>query len=497
MKLPYSQDIERTFLATLIKYPEIIPDYLEHLTDDLFHNPVHKTIAAATRFQFNLKKTVDVVILADHISNIGLKHQDDLDLPDYIKNISIRNSVTPDKAEIYFKECFKYKIARSSIESCRQTELLINKAINGSIADVIQATERGLTKAITASIEDEYKPIDIYEGMDSFLEDLGQDGKSDGILTPFKTWNRWWGPLTAGDLTVIASPPKTGKSTILNYIADAPFCRYNKGKKIKVLILDTELETYRVRTRKASALSDVNESHIKSGRWQKNDEMVEKISAQFPTMKKRSGGFVKHLYVANVPIDKICSIVRRWAATECDPDDERLVVYDYMKITGEQITNFNQEWQALGQKCDTLKHLLSEEGVRAAGLVAVQTNSFNDVAASQRIKWFASNIFFFTKRSPEEIVREGEEFGTHYIQPFVLRNQEEDWENEMYVKEQKEKGVVWTLNKLFITVKNFDMKESGTLSECAKKAEEQIDISGPEFDIKKKPLRTIETDDLL
>ncbi len=478
MKLPHSLDIERTFLATLIKNPEIIPDYLEHLTDDLFYSDVHRILAGAIRFQFNSKKTVDIVILSDHIANIGLRNYEDMDVPDYIRTISTRNAVSTDKAEVYFKDCFKYKIARSSIQSCRETEILVNKAINGTVADIIEATEKGLTKALTASVEDDYNPVDVYEGMDTFLEDLGESGAKDGVMTPFKTWNRWWGPLTAGDLTVIAAPPKTGKSTILNYLADAPFCRYNAGKTIKVLILDTELESYRIRTRKAAALSNVNECYIKNGKWQNDSEMAEKISSKFPLMKKRAG-FVKHLYVANVPIEKICKIVRRWAATETEEDDLRVVIYDYLKITGENISGHNQEWQVLGQKCDTLKHLLSEKGVRAAGIAAVQTNSANDVAASQRIKWFASNIMFFTKKSPEELGAEGEEFGTHYIQPFVLRNQAEDWENEMWVKEQGNKGILYKLNRLNLTVHNFDMKESGTYADFAKKAEEQIDIGEP------------------
>jgi hypothetical protein len=321
--------------------------------------------------------------------------------------------------------------------------------------------------------------------MDVFLEDLGENGHLDGIMTPFKTWNRWWGPLTTGDLTVIAAPPKTGKSTILNYLADSAFCNYNKGKKIKVLILDTELESERVRTRKAAALSDVNEIFIKNGKWQKDQEMAEKVTAQFPKMKGRAG-FIKHKYVANIPIEKVCSIVRRWAALETDPDDLRLVIYDYLKITGENITNFNQEWQVLGQKCDTIKHLLSEKGVRAAGIAAVQTNAANDVAASQRIKWFASNIMFFTKKSPEELAAEGEEFGTHYIQPFCLRNQGADWENDMYVKEQKKDGIMFRNNRLNINVKNFDMKECGTLAEVVAKGQEQIDIVGVEDDNGKK-----------
>lgn len=481
MKLPHSLEIERTFLATLIKNPKIVPEYLEHLTDDLFHSDVHKVIAGSIRFQYKSKKTIDPTILADHIANIGLKSQDDVDIPDYIRTIATRSAVEPFKAEVYFKDCYKYKVARATVQACRNTEISVNKAINGSVADIVNVAQKGLAGALTASIEDEYTPIDIYEGMDSYLEGLGEDNSSTGIMTPFKTWNRWWGPLTEGDLTIVAAPSKAGKSTVLGYISDAPFCKYNKGRKIKVLLLDTELETYRNRNRKGAALSGVNEAIIKDGRWKKNAETAEKVRGQFPKMKDRIGS-VKHLYVANVPIEKICNIVRRWAATETDDGDLRLVVYDYFKITGEKIDDSNKEWQVLGAKVDTFKHLLSEPGVRAAGLAAVQTNGSNDVAASQRVKWFASNVLLWNKKTPEELSEQGEEFGTHHIWPLVLRNQGEDWENEQYVKQQKKDGVLFSTNRLNVRFENFDLKECGTLADVAKKAEEQIDIEGENDD---------------
>jgi len=476
LKLPHSLEIERTLLASLIKYPQVIPEYLEYLNDDLFFSAVHQIIAGAIRFQFKSKKTVDAVILADHIANIGLKNQDDIDVPDYIKTIVSRSAVSLENIGTYFKDCYKYKIARSAIESCRKTELAINKAINGSVADIVSVTEKGLAGALTVSVEDEYKPIDIYDGMIEHLEGLGETIVDDGIKTPFKTWNRWWGPLTVGDLSIIAAPAKAGKSTILGYISDVPFCKYNKGKKIKVLLLDTELETYRNRNRKGAALSKVNEAIIKDGRWKKNPETAEKVRAQFDTIRNRSGGFVKHLYVANVPIEKICNIVRRWAMTETEPDDLRLVIYDYFKITGEKIDESNKEWQVLGQKCDTFKHLLSEDNVRAAGLAAVQTNELGGVAASARIKWFASNVFYYNKKTPEELSEQGEEFGTHHIYPIVLRNQGEDWENEQYVKEQKKDGVLFRTNRLNIEFDNFDLTEKGTLADVVNKGLEQIDI---------------------
>jgi hypothetical protein len=125
---------------------------------------------------------------------------------------------------------------------------------------------------------------------------------------------------------------------------------------------------------------------------------------------------------------------------------------------------------------------MSEKGVQASGLAAVQTNAAHDVASSQRIKWFASNILFFQKKSPEELARDGEEFGTHVLYPCVLRNQGEDWDDEMYVKENGKAGITYTINKLNLKVKNFNITECGTYADVVAKGQEQIDIteSGPD-----------------
>ena len=112
---------------------------------------------------------------------------------------------------------------------------------------------------------------------------------------------------------------------------------------------------------------------------------------------RRGVGFF-HDYVANIPIDQVIAKVRRWRANETNPEDKVIIIYDYLKITGEQLSNNNTEWQVLGNKCDALKHLCSE--IKGCGVAAVQTNQQGDVAASQRIKWFASKLLRATKEDP-------------------------------------------------------------------------------------------------
>jgi len=472
MELPNSIQTERVFLASLIKYSDEIPEYLAHLHEDLCYNDTHKIIISAIKNLFESSKSVDVVRLCEYISNIGLANSNEVDIPGYIKVIVAKNPVRRNAISTYFRDLYKYYIARKIHIECRTTVVEIKKNITEDVSKLVSIAEDHLSKCVTSAIDDDFNLVDLYDGIASEIE-REDTLDSMGAYLPFPTWNRWWGPLTIGDLTVIVSPPKAGKSTILSTIADVGFLPENNDKNIKVLYLDTELETHRVRTRKVAAYADVNESYIKNRSWKQYPEMAKKVRDALVMLEERKDS-VKHLYVANIPIDRVCSIVRRWAATETEKDDFRIVIYDYLKLTGEKKDHANLEWQILGEKCDTLKHLCSE--VDAAGIAAVQSNLNQEVAASQRIKWFASNIIMFRKKTADERSDHGPNFGTHIIYPFELRNQGPDWDAEEYVKTTSKDGVLLQTNYLNIEVKNFHMEERGTLDDVNKSNDSQFDI---------------------
>lgn len=477
MKLPFSTEIERVFLATLIAHPETIAEYRNYLSEDLCHNDIHRIIINGIINLFDDKKSVDVVRLCSYISNIGLSDRDDVDVVDYISVIAKKSPVKPGKINDYFKDVYKYYIARKVFSACNDTTQEVASNINSDVATIVSIAEKNLSKCVTAAVEDEYLPVDLYESIAEQIEDFAKNNGSFGIDTPWPTWNRWWGPLTVGDLTVVAAPAKNGKSTFLSEIVETPFLPANRGKNVKILFLDTELETFRVQSRKVSAMTDINEFFIKSGDWKNNPEMKEKVQSALRTLESRKG-IVKHMYVANMPIDKISSIIRRWAILDTDPDDMRIVIYDYLKLTGEKKDNSHTEWQILGDKCDALKHLCSE--VKACGIAAIQTNQQYDVAASQRIKWFASNILLLKKKDPEELSEHGPKFGTHILKPFEMRNHGPDWVEEEYVKTASQDGILYQKNFLNLKIHNFCITECGTFADIQKEDRDDLDIGEEE-----------------
>ena len=199
--------------------------------------------------------------------------------------------------------------------------------------------------------------------------------------------------------------------------------------------------------------------------------MVDKIRDLWPKYEGRQG--FSHKYVANTPIEDIVSIVRRWAAktrAKHGDDAKLLIVYDYLKLTGEKVSESWKEYQVMGKKADTLKHLCSEVG--AAGLAAVQTNASGDVAMAQQIKWFCSNLYILRPKTPEEINEHGPDFGTHNMYAAATRNQGEDAQGFLnFVPIRQANGSVrYEPNFICLHFDHFNVVEKGTYQDVIERS---------------------------
>lgn len=469
--LPYAEDIERFFLSILLRFPKTMTKYSGFIPDDLFFNGVHKVIYSVIKKIFHEQgENFDPVIVGATLTDMGLRYSDDVDIVDYIEVVTKTCKVPERQADDYFKQLHKYCIARRICENSRQTEVDVKSNLSEPIDKLVARAEKNLLTTVSSYLNNDDQPKDLYSGFASYIEGLAECEQAE-IPTPFDTWNKWWGGYIVGDLNIIAAPYKVGKSTLLSFLGNK--AAFEQG--MKVLFLDTEMETERVQRRIFASLSNINEAHVRRGEWVKNEDMRHRGEMALKIASNRQGMGFYHDYVANIPIDQVVAKVRRWRANETNPDDKILIVYDYMKITGEALSQNNTEWQVLGNKCDTLKHLCSEVG--GCGLAAVQTNQQGDVAASQRIKWFASNCYVLRRKTADEIYQHGKEYGTHKFEALATRNLGPAWETECYVETLDEEGkMTYVENYLNLEFKNFLVEEKGTLADAVKHKNKQLEI---------------------
>ena len=467
-KVPYSIEIEKQCIAGLLNFPEFLPDVEAFVSSkDFYLDSLHGSLfeLIGISYKENAGK-VDKVIIADKARNIGVKTIEGVDVHDYLGAIVKMKKVQKDSLMSYFKELKKYAIARTMFENANQIKRSIISNINEAPSVLVGEVERMFSDCVTSYIEEDYKPIDLHGGMIDYIESLGENPQEDGIVPPFATYYKKYGGFTKGDFTIFAAPPKAGKSTLLNALAiDSAADPQNN---CKTLILDTELETERAMRRRMASLSGVSEFFLRTGKWRTDKKMYEKVRDTHDYIESCKDK-VDHLYVANKPVDEICSIVRRWRCNELEKDMNPLIVYDYLKLTGEKTSDSWKEYQVMGKKTDTLKHLFSEIG--AAGIGAVQTNAAGDVAMAQQIKWFASNLFILKPKSIDEITEQGASFGTHKLITVATRNQGEEatgFNNLISVKDEKGEPML-VENYINLNFDNFRVTEAGTFEDFCKR----------------------------
>ena len=63
-----------------------------------------------------------------------------------------------------------------------------------------------------------------------------------------------------------------------------------------------------------------------------------------------------HHHVRNKSIDEVCSIIRRWHLKEVGRGKDCIIAYDYVKLTGEKVSQNWAEHQAIGDKIQKLKN---------------------------------------------------------------------------------------------------------------------------------------------
>src|SRR5690606_32531892 len=149
--------------------------------------------------------------------------------------------------------------------------------------------------------------------------------------------------------------------------------------------LDTELETYRVQYRMAASIAGINEWYIKTGKWRRHPEMVKALREKaFPIIRQFKKS-IDHLYVGGKTIDEVCSLIRRWHAKNINVDkgEVPIIAYDYIKLTGEKLSDSWKEYQVIGEKTDRLKQIATE--IQAPLIAACQTNEEGKVAISARM----------------------------------------------------------------------------------------------------------------
>jgi replicative DNA helicase len=470
----YSIQVERHVLGGLIQNSQIFSDIEGFVSEKAFFIKPHDVIFSCIRSSFLNNEKLDKVLLAQKVQNLGITFKEDVSIFDYIESISFA-PITPEATVDACKELVKLKALRDIDETALNIKEYIAKNVNQDLNKTIVEVDALYGEKINAFDfvqEPEEMFFDIYE----IVEERGNNPIEDiGLKTPFEEFNKKYGGLRGGNVYAFASRSGEGKSTLLSYLG-AEVGRLNE---VPVLVLDTEMTTTEMKFRNAAAFTGVPLWYLETGNWRKNKEYTEKIRTYLPKLKNKYK--VYHYYVGNKNIDEVVSIIRRWFLSVVGRGKKGLVVYDYLKLTGEKVGANWAEFQALGEKTDKLKRVSIEFDIPV--LTAIQVNRIGEtqgkasteivddgsvIAQSDRILWFVTGLWIFRRKTADEVVLDTENSGTHKLIEIKTRYQgKEATGHNPYVRRQMPDGTVkFVRNYLNFLVDNFMVEERGSVHDA-------------------------------
>lgn len=472
----FSIQLEKHVLAGLLRFPKNFWDYNNLLQEDSFYQDFHKTVYSLIKQSSLEQKEISILLLAEKIKALGLTFED-IDNPyGYLESLS-EIKINQQTLEEASQKLATFKIRRDLVDTAEQLKSVVLQANDKAPDEIIGMADKIYNGKIE-SYDLVEKPENIFADMEANIEELGNNPLEDlGYRTPYKIYNNKFGGLMPKEITAIVARAGIGKSS---FLIDMAWKTCNvENNDIACLYLDTELYKQKVQARLVSALSGVPMFYVATGQWRRNADMFRAVREVWPKIRDFR---LDHMHVANKNIDQINSIIRHWYYATVGRGNKAIVVYDYIKLTGEKISDANKEYQIIGQKVDMLKRVAGElnipiltamqmnrSGESKGRKIGTFTEDMSAISISDRLAWFGGFVGLLRRKVPEELALDGPKYGTHVLIPLKTRDQGRDAQGhreyvERYINGEK-KLVNYYIN---YDIDKFNVRECGDIEDIIK-----------------------------
>lgn len=473
LKVQNRLELEKQSLAAIIQYPKIFSDIDGFVKENFYTSKLHQIIFSVVRSSLLGKETLDKFTIANKINNLNIAFEVDVyGYLEALEMIQLNESATLGYFKLLATNFGKEQIYKQTEE----IQKYLNNSGNDNFEQIISKSDSLYGEVInTFSLNSE--PQDLFAGAEEYIETKGNQIEQEEIVCPYTKYQANYGGWFPGDLVVFVSPPKSGKSTLL---LDILVKVTQLDENIRALMIDTELETYRVQRRLISNLTGVHEYLLKTGAWRNNTITLKKVRDIWPLIKKYFSK-IDHIYVGNATTAEQQSIIRRWYWKNIHSTGKKpLIALDYFKLTmNDGVKDAYAGSMTLGYAVDSYKKLASE--LQCPILAAAQANAQDETGLSKEINKFASSVFLFKKKSLDDIALEGGK-STHKLVANFTRDVGLDYDSVDNVKVTIDKKTTYLANHINFRIDNFNVQELNTLQEqmslqmLPKKKEQSGDI---------------------
>jgi replicative DNA helicase len=449
---------------------------------DFFSNNsiVNKTIFCVLRQSLEASEILDEVLLSQRVQSLGMSFEDNINISDYIKALSMRQ-ISKEGVLKTAKELKKITVRREIHDASIDVAKSMKSISAGSSYDqIVSAADKIYNEKINLYEIGSQNPENIFEGMEDFIEERGNNPIDEfGLMGPHKRVNELYGSLLRpGNITVVVARAGVGKT---QFCMD--FCTKvsEMNNNVPILHFDNgEMSKEELIIRQCSALSGVPMHLLETGRWrQAGEEIINKVRQ---TWKKIKSFKFYYYNVAGHSIESMINIIRRFYFSEVGRGNKMIFSFDYIKTSYER-QNGVSSWESVGRMVDKFKQLIQKElcfneGPTVSMLTSVQsnrlgiTNNRNSdnvvddesiVSLSDQITQFCSHLFLLRQKTMDEIQSEPDDFGTHKFICLKYRWLGKDVHRALQPVEMPDGSK--RKNYINLHMENFNLQEKGDLQD--------------------------------
>ncbi len=477
----YSYEIEKQVLAAFIQKPQAFVDFLSVINEKDFYDKrslLHKTLFIILRNASEKNESIDEVVLVQRIKDLGIKFEEDINILDYVKSLSMRKIHSEAKLKSSVQELKKLTVRRE-ISSTAEKLSEQMKSINTDVPylKIIETADEIYNEKINLFEVGDDVPLNIYEEMEDFIEERGNNPIEEfGMMGPHPKTNEIYGSLLRpGNITVIVARSGVGKTQFCMHYATRVAEKYD----VPVLHFDNgEMSKEELIIRQCAAMSGVPSHLLESGKWrQAGEDTVNKVRSVWNKIKK-----LKFYYynVGGMDVDSMINTLKRFYYSQVGRGNNMVFSFDYIKTSSDGISGNKNEWQLVGEMVDKFKKCIQKEILEDGApvipmITSVQSNRSgittnrnaqnivddeSIVSLSDRITQFCSHMFILRQKTHDEMADEGSHFGTHKLVNVKARHLGKDIAGAC---EPVQVGDNLRKNFLNLEFKNFNITECGDL----------------------------------
>ena len=493
----FNPETEKPFIAAIIRKPELLADCPSITVSD-FSPDINRVVFSAIQAclasgaaDFSKFK------LIDRLNSLGVGKLGGVIEPGpYINALELL--VTSDKAAIGLAK----EIKRTSIR--RETFLIGQKICEIAKDDKEKKSATQIVSEATKAFNEhvnmldgvqENEPVDMYGTIDDFI-DRENPFAGRAVVPPWNYFTDWFGFWDGGTAPhLVASRMKIGKSSFW-LSTGLQLAKADKDDSLRILVLDTELSVAENQSRSLAQVSGLREFLIRQDLYKRDRhqrELVEAAADVLRPLTKR----VSHHYCGHQDLNTIASVIRRWAFKNITDGKRGLIVYDYIKLMGNDFRSQQVAHIQVASKMELLKNLCKE--LTLPCICFCQTNRENIetkagdrmqntgvIGGSDMLVQFCSNAYLLQELFPEEraaLGQLGPNAATHSLKDIATRQWGENKYGEYKtVKYKDEKGKdAYCKNYLLFNFHQYNVVEVGTFRQIWERSQVKADVQGNAF----------------